>query len=141
MEEYELEKDEIVDNIRDIIENALRGEHSEFVFIRNFSQYLEAGFCIKDRKNIIKALKLIKKDIYSRLNYLTKTADEAWLTEEFPFMLMLKKIEVAVKFYEEDISILKSMKNEYINYIFSGHIVDFLIGNERPDEDLFDHRR
>lgn len=32
------------------------------------------------------------------------------------------------------------MLDEYRAYIFSGHILDTLLGNPRAEKDLFDHR-
>jgi hypothetical protein len=32
------------------------------------------------------------------------------------------------------------MINEYDEYIFSGHIIDTLLGRPRSEEDLWDHR-
>jgi hypothetical protein len=56
-------------------------------------------------------------------------------------LMALKQFKICTEFYDDEAKIVDDMLDEYSEYIFSGHILDMLLGRIRPEEDLWDHRR
>lgn len=51
-------------------------------------------------------------------------------------LMALKQFKICTDFYDDETKILDDMLSEYTEYILSGHVIDTLVGNIRPDEDL-----
>ncbi len=80
-------------------------------------------------------------------NKLVKTTYKTYLKQidldqqDIQVLLALKQFEKCRAFYAKEIETLRDMIDEHNEYILSGHILDTLVGNIRPDEDLVDFRK
>jgi hypothetical protein len=52
----------------------------------------------------------------------------------------LKQFKQCVEYYQKEKVLVEDILNEHAEYVWSGHVLDTLVGNYRPDEDLWDHR-
>jgi hypothetical protein len=50
--------------------------------------------------------------------------------------IIIKQLKQCVDYYQKEAEIIQDMINEYDEYIFSGHIIDTLLGRPRSEEDL-----
>jgi hypothetical protein len=60
--------------------------------------------------------------------------------QDLQTLLALKQFKQCVSYYQREKEIAADMLDEYWAYIFSGHIIDTLVGNVRKEEDLMDYR-
>lgn len=80
-------------------------------------------------------------------NKLVKTTYKTYLKQidldqqDIQVLLALKQFEKCRAFYAKEIETLRDMIDEHNEYILSGHVLDTLVGNIRPDEDLVDFRK
>lgn len=80
-------------------------------------------------------------------NKLVKTTYKTYLKQidldqqDIQALLALKQFETCRAFYAKEIETLRDMIDEHNEYMLSGHILDTLVGNIRPDEDLVDFRK
>ena len=69
--------------------------------------------------------------------YLTQVAEG---NPDLETLMALKQFKICMDFYRDETKILDDMLLEYTEYVLSGHVIDTLVGNIRPDEDLYDYR-
>jgi hypothetical protein len=80
-------------------------------------------------------------------NKLVKTTYKTYLKQidldqqDIQVLLALKQFEKCRAFYAKEIETLRDMIDEHNEYILSGHVLDTLVGNIRPEEDLVDFRK
>jgi hypothetical protein len=55
-------------------------------------------------------------------------------------LMALKQFKHCMEFYADEAKIIDDMLDEYSEYLFSGHLLDMLLGRIRSEEDLWDHR-
>ena len=120
----------------DLVERALNGKQSNFEYIR----------CWQERN----AVKTYQLGIEAVLKVFTEICDKVYKTYvlqvregegDLQVLLALKRFKQCLVFYEKELEISKDMLSEYWEYIWDWHIIDTLVGNYRPVEDLWDHRR
>ena len=51
-------------------------------------------------------------------------------------IIIVKQLKQCVDYYQKEAEIVQDMIDEYDEYMLNGHIIDTLLGNYRPDEDL-----
>lgn len=71
-----------------------------------------------------------------------KTYTKACETGDGDFELLAAYITLqdCLDFFKLERAILRDMLEEYYEYVLDGHIFDFLAGNDRSEEDLYDRR-
>jgi hypothetical protein len=72
--------------------------------------------------------------------YKSYLAQVAMGNPDLETLMALKQFKICTDFYKDETKILNDMLSEYTEYVLSGHVIDTLVGNIRPDEDLYDHR-
>lgn len=118
-----------------LVDRALTGKQSDFEFIRS----LQERFAVKTYRFGVEAVIKIFRNLYDS-TYKTYVSQVKSGNQDLQTLLALKQFRQCLKFYEKERDIARDMIDEYWEYILSWHIIDTLIGNYRPLEDLWDHR-
>lgn len=124
-----------MDLMSELIYNAENGQHRHFQYLRNYVEYRRA-------KQIRRALAILVSSINQSLARQFKNyckAVEAGNTDVLKLLAYSTTIRV-LKFYEEELRIIKDMILEYECYLVNGNLFDFILGNQRPEGKLWDHR-
>ena len=82
----------------------------------------------------------IFKNLYSS-TYKTYLEQVKHNDQDIQTVLALKQFKQCIRYYQREKEIAADMLDEYWEYVFSGHVMDTLVGNVRPNADLYDHRR
>ena len=119
-----------------LVHRALDSKHSDFEFLR----------CAQDRTNakLIRFSNLTVSKMFKKLydsTYKTYLKQVEYGDQDVETLMALKQFKHCMEFYHDESKIIDDMLDEYSEYIFSGHLIDSLLGRIRPDEDLYDHRR
>lgn len=110
-----------------LVSRALNNEHSEQDQVLTCSDDVkDANYYLRDLRKIDKLFtEIIKKFIIDyKKHILTNTV-------ELKTLVQLKQFILCKKFYEDEKRIIKNLKKEYFQYVFSGHIIDTLLGIPR----------
>jgi hypothetical protein len=119
----------------DLVERAVKGKQSNFEFIRSLSERLAVKtYCFG-----VEAIIKIFTNLYDS-TYKTYVSQVRAGNQDLQTLLALKQFRQCLCFYRKERDIARDMIDEYWEYILSWHIIDTLIGNYRPVEDLWDHR-
>ena len=119
----------------DLVHKALESKHSDFEFIRSMSH-----------KAQVKIIRFADVTVSNMFKNLYTTTYKTYLTQveqgdqDIETLMALKQFKHCMEFYQDEAKIIDDMLDEYSEYIFSGHIIDTLLGRIRPEEDLYDHR-
>ena len=129
-------EDEVITNIDALVNDALKGEHTKFEFIKNTNQLLFAYLCRRDRRKVVDLFKKLQKDFIKEY-----CKEIKFDLQDYDLVFTIKQLELVIDFYSKEAATLTEMITEYKEYLFSGHIFSSIImGNERADEDLIDYR-
>lgn len=119
----------------ELVERAIKGEHSEFEFIRSWQERTAVKTYLFGTSAVIRVFKNLCKATYK--TYLSQIATR---TQDIQTILALKQFKQCLAFYEREFEIARDMIKEYWEYIWNWHVIDTLVGNYRAEEDLWDHR-
>ena len=120
----------------ELVKKALKGNQSDFEFIRTYEMCKVASYDNISTKRVSKAFKTLYKK-------LMKTYAKDILTGEqkLEMLMSMKRFEICYNYYKKEYEIAKDMLQEYHSYLFSGHIFDQLVLNGvRSDDDCIDYR-
>ena len=120
-----------------LVNKALDGKHSDFIFIKNYEMFKVARSYRIGTKRVFKVFKSVCKN-------LLKTYAKDVLTDEqkIDMLMAIKRFEMCYNYYKKEYTIAKDMLQEYRTYVFSGHVLDqFVFNNVRPDDDCIDYRK
>jgi len=126
------EKDEF---FQMLVKKALKGEHMEKEFICSLRGLSITRGYIKNCQTIINSFISVYNAM--QLVYLEQIKLDK---QDLDLVISMKQFERCFNFYKEERSIAEDMIKEYRAYVFSGHILDTLLGNPRKEEDLVDFR-
>lgn len=119
-----------------LIDKAIANKHYEFVFIKTYTEFIEARILYHALLKIYKGFKKIEKETYrDYLINLTKNIDQVNL------LIAHHQLQACAKFYKEDALIIKDMIQEYLCYIHDNRLIKSFMGYERPEEDMTDWRK
>lgn len=118
-----------------LVDRALNGKQSDFEFIRS----LQERFAVKTYRFGVEAVIRIFRNLYDS-TYKTYVSQVRSGNQDLQTLLALKQFRQCLLFYTKERDIARDMIDEYWEYILSWHIIDTLVGNYRPLEDLWDHR-
>ena len=120
----------------ELIYTAEQGKHRQFQFLRSWLEYSNA-------KRIYRVEKLLVGSMRQSANKLFKKycRDITTGTTEIIRLLGYCTMLNVVKFYEEELKTLNDMIVEYECYLVNGNLFDFILGSQRPEDKLWDHRR
>ena len=119
----------------DLVQRALALKHTNFEFIRSLDH--RAGVKII-RFGYATVFKMFKK-LY-QATYKDYVNQIKFGGQDIQTLLALKQFKHCMEFYDDEVKILDDMLEESSEYVFSGHVLDTLMGRPRTDIDLWDHR-
>ena len=119
----------------DLVERAIKGKQSDFEFIRSWQERI----AVKSYRFGIAAVIRIFRNLYNS-TYKTYLSQVTLGNQDLQTLLALKQFKQCLSFYTREYEIAHDMVKEHTEYMWNWHIVDTLIGNYRPIEDLWDHR-
>jgi len=125
------------DEITELIARAIKGEHSKFEFIKNWSQ---AAFVVEyyhTMRKVIKAIKKAHKAMYKQ--YLIDVSEGN--NNDIITVGGVYQLDTCIKFYTKEQELTHDILDEFYCYcLLSGNLVNILAGEERPQEHLIDYR-
>lgn len=111
--------------VQDLIDKALSNVHEEIGEIRTLSALIAA-------KAIYAATKQVYKNFKKSMNNMLKAYKLSFTlapTEDnFDILLTYKCMQHCTKYYKEECQNILNALDDCYNYIFSGHLMDFLMG-------------
>lgn len=118
-----------------LVSKALKKDKSKFEFIKSLEELFVVNTYISGVKKVVKMF----KNLYSQLQaqYVKEIESDS---TNIATLVNLVRFKHCREFYEAEIALAKDMRNEYKAYVFGGHFIDTVIGNQRADEDLVDFR-
>lgn len=119
----------------ELVHRALDSKHSNFEFLRSAQDRIGAKIIRFSYATVSKMFKKLYNSTYKTYLKQVETGDQNIET-----LMALKQFKHCMEFYEDEAKIVDDMLDEYSEYLFSGHILDMLLGRIRPEEDLWDHR-
>ena len=118
-----------------LVHRALNSKHSNFEFLRSAQDRTSAKIV---RFSYVTVSKMFKKLYESTYKTYLKQVESG--EQDLETLMALKQFKHCMEFYDDESKIVDDMLEEYSEYIFSGHLLDMLLGRIRPEEDLWDHR-
>lgn len=119
----------------ELVHRALNSKHSNFEFLRSAQDRTSAKIVRFSYATISKMFKKLYESTYK--TYLKQVEFGG---QDLETLMALKQFKHCMEFYDDESKIVDDMLDEYSEYIFSGHLLDMLLGRIRPEEDLWDHR-
>ncbi len=120
----------------ELVHRALDSKHSNFEFLRSAQDRTSAKIVRFSYATVSKMFKKLYEPTYKTYLKQVELGDQ-----DVETLMALKQFKHCMEFYDDEAKIVDDMLDEYSEYIFSGHILDMLLGRIRPEEDLWDHRR
>lgn len=118
-----------------LVHRALNSKHSNFEFLRSAQDRTSAKIVRFSYATVSKMFKKLYESTYK--TYLKQVESGE---QDLETLMALKQFKHCMEFYDDESKIVDDMLEEYSEYIFSGHLLDMLLGRIRPEEDLWDHR-
>ena len=122
--------------LRVIMHKAFTEENSKFQFIVSWAHRRAVKEYLKGIKQIVKTFNL-KIDLIQR-EYLEQILTD---TQDINLLTAMVQILHCRDYYQRELDVVKDMLDEYRCYIHSGHLIDTIIGVQRPPQDLIDFRK
>lgn len=119
----------------ELVHRALDSKHSDFEFLRSAQDRTSAKIVRFSYATISKMFRKLYNSTYKTYLKQVEFGDQ-----DVETLMALKQFKHCMEFYDDEAKIVDDMLDEYSEYIFSGHIIDSLLGRIRPDDDLYDHR-
>lgn len=119
----------------ELVHRALNSKHSNFEFLRSAQDRMGAKIIRFGYTTVSKMFKKLYNSTYKTYLKQVELGDQ-----DIETLMALKQFKHCMEFYEDEAKIVDDMLDEYSEYLFSGHILDMLLGRIRPEEDLWDHR-
>lgn len=122
--------------VQQIIIQAQSGKHSEFRFLRTWSDYRFYKKQIKIVKQLQKSLTRGANEVLSK--YTKSVLNE---TSEVTELLVYRTLVDTIAYYDEELKILLDITLEYEAYLMDGNFFYALLGNDyRPYDECYDRR-
>lgn len=119
----------------ELVHRALDSKHSDFEFLRSAQDRMGAKIIRFSYATVSKMFKKLYNSTYKTYLKQVELGDQ-----DVETLMALKQFKHCMEFYADEAKIVDDMLDEYSEYLFSGHILDMLLGRIRPEEDLWDHR-
>lgn len=118
-----------------LVQKALTQKNSDFDFIRSWPHRVAVKTYLTGIQSVITAFAKLVDSTYE--TYITQVNSN---TQDLQLILALKQFKQCLDYYRKEADIVYDMLDEYWSYIWSGHILDTLVGKPRAEDDLVDHR-
>lgn len=132
MEEEQINVDPM---FQQLVEKALANKHQPFQFIGSLQDRSIAKTCVNATKKIIKLFKNLEADSATTYAELIKNGKQS-----IDVLLANIQFKQCIKFYEEELFVLKDMLKEYRAYVWGGNVLKTLFGVYRSEEEMVDYR-
>lgn len=119
-----------------LIQRALEGKQSDFEFIRNYRMLKVARLYKKGVRKVSRLFESIRKSLLKQYQATINSG-----TQDIKTIMSIAQFEKCRDYYKKERAIAKDMISEYRTYVFSGHILDTLLGKIRPDNECVDFRK
>ena len=120
----------------ELVHRALDSKHSNFEFLRSAQDRTSAKIVRFSYATISKMFKKLYEATYKTYLKQVELGDQ-----DVETLMALKQFKHCMEFYDDEAKIVDDLLDEYSEYLFSGHLLDMLLGRIRSEEDLWDHRR
>lgn len=119
----------------ELVRNAELGKHRQFQYLRNYHEYFRAIYLKRALRTLITSLKRSTAKQF-------KTYCRSIIVSEAKVIKLITYCTTVnvLRFYEEELRIVKDMILEYECYLVNGNLFDFVLGLQRPTDKLWDHR-
>ena len=118
-----------------LVHRALNSKHSNFEFLRSAQDRTSAKIVRFSYATVSKMFKKLYESTYKTYLKQVELGEQ-----DLETLMALKQFKHCMEFYDDESKIVDDMLEEYSEDIFSGHLLDMLLGRIRPEEDLWDHR-
>ena len=123
------------DLMSELIYNAESNNHRQFQYLRNYKEYRRAK---QVRRTHVLLVSSIKQSLAKQFTRYCKAVAAG--ESDVISLLAYCTTDNVLSFYEEELETLSSMIIEYECYLANGNLFDFILGLNRPDDKLWDHR-
>lgn len=119
-----------------LLDRADKGKHLDFKFIKTWREYWTV-------RSSLRSVEIVVKNLTKSYNSTFKKYCKAIPAGEAQFIKLIacSTLRSAITFYEEEYNILFDMLEEFETYAARGKFLDPLLFGQRPDQDLWDHRK
>lgn len=117
-----------------VIDRAKRNDHSKFEYIRSMAGLRAVSVYFNSVAKMKNGFIDISVDVMKRY-----CADLVKGSSDVKALITYNELKLCEAFYEEEQEIAREMIREYISYVSSGHMIEFMMGYERPEEELKDY--
>jgi hypothetical protein len=119
--------DDTQELLLNLIENAKAGEHTKFVQLRFFNEYVGGWATYKATQKVADILEDSANTLFKKYCKAIKQHQA-----DVNLILAYKQLQQAVDFYREEQKITKDILVDYENWLFDGNFLKaFLFGEER----------
>lgn len=123
------------DLMSELIYNAESGKHRQFQLLCSWQEYSRAKKVQRGHLLLVSSIKKSAAKLFKRY-----CADVATGNADVVKLLAYCSTIKVLRFYEEELTTITDMVDEYETYLICGNWLDFILGSPRPVEKLFDHR-
>ena len=137
LEDFDIsELDEDQQYAYSLITRARSGKHSEFKLITNLEEFHDLRFDLKEAKLSSRQFRRASRILYKvYVKKLRQGMDDVYT------LISSRNCADIADYWLDERYILQDIKDEYITYATTGHIMEVLRGEERSEEDMVDYRR
>ena len=123
------------DLMSELIYNAESGKHRQFQFLRSWREYSRARKIKRTHVLLVSSISASADNLFKK--YCNDIRNG--VTDPVKLIAYCTTVKI-LRFYEEELKTLEDMIVEYECYLANGNWLDFILGNLRPAEKLWDHR-
>ena len=120
----------------DLIDQADSGKHLQFQFLRNWSEYTNTKKLRRTYKLLVGGIDQSARRLFKKYCK-SVAAGNSDVLNLIAYMKLLKLRD----FYEEELSIISDMAEEYEFYLLDGNLlISIIFDYQRPLDKMWDHR-
>ena len=122
--------------VSELIHQAESGNHTQFRFLRNWKEYSDAMHTRKALTLLVTSIRKSSGKFFKKYCANVSTGDADVIK-----LLAYCTTTKALKYYEEELSIINETIHEYEAYLMEGNLLwSCLFNEQRPLDKLWDHR-
>lgn len=125
--------EEDIELFEQLMQKAIAGEHLQVELIRNYKQLDAMVFYKRAVGKVAKQFNTMAKALYKQ--YIKELYNERPVLDT---IMQFRQLTLSRDYFLKEQQIAEYIIYEYRTYINSGHLIDFILGKDRPDEDMVD---
>lgn len=122
---------------KSLIETALEGEQSKFEFIKSYAMLKAVRLYKRGLKKVQKIFKRLEEATIENYSMLVSSGE----FNTIEVIALIKQFTTCVEFYKKEYAVAKDMLSEYRAYMYGGHFLATMLGEQRPDFECVDYRK